>query len=172
MDDLRPIVSVKLDTSELDNAANMSTGDADLDWALEPLTDLFSEASNLMNTGADKAAEELSNRLRSLQEWYIASNKSIQSGALVTSIDALETDERTYEVGTVLAEFYPLCIEYGRNEVVPVHAKALRWFVNGDPVFSKYSRATNPKPYVQPAFEKVDSEAETIVLEAINNVIN
>ena len=169
MDELQSIVTVNVDTSGLDDFLSFSSGDADIDDCLMELKDTVQYYKTNIETGATQGAEDIAQRLRSLQELTIATNMSIQTGALVQSIDALEIGDRSWQVGTILSEFYPLCIEYGRGPVVPVNKSVLRWFVNGEPVFSKYSSPTSPKPFVEPSFNKTVDESEELLWGAISN---
>lgn len=50
----------------------------------------------------------------------------------------------------------------GRGPVVPVRARALRWVQGGQVVFSRYSRAVPPNPYLQAALGAVSSNIQSV----------
>ena len=81
-----------------------------------------------------------------------------------------ELSDTSYLVGTSITHFYPLCVEKGRGEVRPVNAKVLHWFtLSGNEVFSMYSSPAPPRPFVKPAYEQTQSEAQDIIQKSIFN---
>lgn len=158
-DELDIGVSVELDTSELDNAISIVSGNeyfADIGDELEKLRDD-------LNKNSDELAEQLAEKGKSLQQLAIGMNGTIASGDLLNSIEVENDGERSYLVGTTINHFYPLVIEKGRGAVVPVRAKMLHFFTqSGNEVFTKYSRPFPGKPYVEPAYQQLLSDADSI----------
>lgn len=158
-DELDIGVSVELDTSELDNAISIVSGNeyfADIGDELEKLRDD-------LNKNSDELAEQLAEKGKSLQQLAIGMNGTIASGDLLNSIEVEDDGERSYLVGTTINHFYPLVVEKGRGAVVPVRAKMLHFFTqSGDEVFTKYSKPFPGKPYVEPAYQQLLSDADSI----------
>lgn len=158
-DELDIGVSVELDTSELDNAISIVSGN-------EYFTDIGDELEKLrddLNKNSDELAEQLAEKGKSLQQLAIGMNGTIASGDLLNSIEVENDGERSYLVGTTINHFYPLVIEKGRGAVVPVRAKMLHFFTqSGNEVFTKYSRPFPGKPYVEPAYQQLLSDADSI----------
>lgn len=158
-DELDIGVSVELDTSELDNAISIVSSN-------EYFTDIGDELEKLredLNKNSDELAEQLAEKGKSLQQLAIGMNGTIASSDLLNSIEVEDDGERSYLVGTTINHFYPLVIEKGRGAVVPVRAKMLHFFTkSGDEVFTKYSKPFPGKPYVEPAYQQLLSEADSI----------
>ena len=158
-DELDIGVSVELDTSELDNAISIVSGN-------EYFIDIGDELEKLredLNKNSDELAEQLAEKGKSLQQLAIGMNGTIASQDLLNSIEIEDDGERSYLVGTTINHFYPLVIEKGRGAVVPVRAKVLHFFTqSGDEVFTKYSKPFPGKPYVEPAYQQLLSEADSI----------
>lgn len=74
----------------------------------------------------------------------------VYTGELNASINILEEGDKYIIVGSDLP--YAGYIEYGRGPVRPVNAKFLHYFTkDGKEIFSKYSKATEPSPFLEPA---------------------
>ncbi len=156
-DELDIDIEVELDTSKLDA---FESAFAELGISTAPISDIKKE----LKEKVAKGAEEIANQAKSLQEQYIRNNGSIHTGRLLSSIYIFHTGDMTYTVGTTISHFYPLCIENGRGAVRPVRAKALHYITkNGQEVFSQYSSPTTPKPFVQPAYDKLKGDATSII---------
>lgn len=158
-DELDIGVSVELDTSELDNAISIVSGN-------EYFADIGDELKKLrddLNENSDELAEQLAEKGKSLQQLAIGMNGTIASHDLLNSIEIENDGERSYLVGTTINHFYPLVIEKGRGPVVPVRAKMLHFFTqSGNEVFTKYSKPFPGKPYVEPAYQQLLSDADSI----------
>ena len=158
-DELDIGVSVELDTSELDNAISIVSSN-------EYFTDIGDELEKLkedLNKNSDELAEQLAEKGKSLQQLAIGMNGTIASSDLLNSIEVEDDGERSYLVGTTINHFYPLVIENGRGAVVPVRAKMLHFFTqSGNEVFTKYSKPFPGKPYVEPAYQQLLSDADSI----------
>lgn len=70
------------------------------------------------------------------------------SGYLRQHIKGFVFQAGPYESQAVADSFYADWVEYGRGPVRPVHAKVLRWFENGKPVFSMYSKPSKPRLFM------------------------
>lgn len=165
-DELDTEVNVNLDTSELDELIQF-LGD---DSVLAPAVEIAERYKKGIEEGAKEGAETIANRVKSLQELAIATNATMASNNLLNSIEVEQESDTKYLVGTTITHFYPLCVEKGRGPVRPVNAKVLHWFtLSGNEVFSMYSSPAPPRPFVKPAYEKSQSEAEEIVAKCILN---
>ena len=159
-------IHVEVDTTELDDLINLFRNNP----IFAPAVEIAEDFKYGIGAGSREGAMIVAERLRSLQELALASHNNIASGALINSIRAEQQDPYTYLVGTTISEIYPMCIELGRREVVPVNAKVLHWFtLSGQEVFSMRSGATSPEPFVKPAFEDVKTEATDILGACIAN---
>lgn len=171
-DELLTTVDVEVDTSDLDNIVNLCQpiGNAEIDAILMEMVNIAESYKKGIEEGCKQGAVELAERTKSLQELYIGLNGSIATGALVQSIDIVQSSEGYYLIGTDIIHFYPLCVEKGRRDVYPIRAKALHYFtLSGVEIFSKHSGPAPAKPFVQPAFEAVKGEAEETVWRNIAN---
>jgi len=164
--DLGTIVKVEVSTDSINSAIDLCDDS-------EIFGDLGSILFNL-KTDIELAAEDglktLAENNKSYQEDFISSNGSIVTGGLINSIMVDETSDKEYYIGTFLD--YAYYVEYGRGPVVPVTAKVLHFEIDGEDIFTHYSGPAEPRPFVAPAFEKTESEAISVIEEAINNVIN
>lgn len=159
-DELDIRVSVELDTSELDNAISIVSGN---EYFADIIGDELEKKREDLNKNSDKLAEQLAEKGKSLQQLAIGMNGTIASHDLLNSIEIEDDGERSYLVGTTINHFYPLIIEKGRGGVVPVRAKVLHFFTqSGNEVFTKYSKPFQGKPYVEPAYQQLLSEANSI----------
>lgn len=162
-------VNVTLDTSELDELIQVLNGDP----IFAPAIEMAERYKKGIEEGSKLGAKTIAETDKSLQELAIASNATFttaDSGGLLRSIEIEDESDTSYVVGTNIAHFYPLCVEFGRGEVRPVNAKVLHWFtLSGTEVFSMYSSPAPPRPFVKPAFEETSQRAVDIVKEAIYN---
>lgn len=159
-DELDIGVEVELDTSDLDDAINIVSNS---EYFSDVLGDELEKLKDDLNKNSDELAEQLAEKGKSFQQLAIGVNGTIASGNLLNSIEVESDGERRYLVGTIIEHFYPLVIEKGRGAVVPVRAKVLHFFTqSGDEVFTRYSKPFEGKPYVEPAFQQLLSEANSI----------
>ena len=165
-DELDTEVNVNLNTEELDELIEV-LGD---DPIFEPAVEIANRYKKGIEEGAKTGAKTIAQVDKSLQELAIATNATMFSNKLLNSIEITEESETNYVIGTNITHFYPLCVEKGRREVVPIRAKFLHWFtLSGNEIFSKYSSPAPPRPFVKPAFEETNNRAVGIVKEAIYN---
>ena len=118
--------------------------DGDLDQALIILADdIISEArSNLQN------------------------NQHVYTGELNASIEITEQGKGYVVVGTKIP--YAWYIEYGRGPVRPINAKFLHYFTkDGKEIFSKFSAATEPSPFLEPAVILKTQRFSDVVVEQV-----
>lgn len=159
-DELDIGVEVELDTTDLDNAINIVGNN---EYFADILSDELEQLKEELNQNSDKLAEDLAEKAKSFQQLAIGMNGTIASGALLNSIELEADGERRYLVGTTINHFYPLVVEKGRGAVVPVRAKVLHFFTqSGDEVFTRYSKPFPGKPYVEPAYQQLLSEVDSI----------
>ena len=169
-DELDTEVDVDVDTSELDQLIDFFKEDP----AFAPGVKIAEKFKKGIEKGSKKGAYEVAEFNRSMQELAIAMHGNLGSPPkLINSIKVEKKNETSYLVGTTIAHFYPLCVEYGRREVRPVKAKALRWETpSGKIVFAKKSKASKPYPFVKPAFEQTSREVKDIIKVEIYNATN
>ena len=162
-------INVSLDTTELDELIQFLEGDP----IFKPAVEIAERYKKGLEDGSKIGARKIAETDKSLQELAIATNATFttaNSGGLLRSIEIEDESDTSYVVGTNIAHFYPLCVEFGRSEVRPIRAKVLHWFtLSGDEVFSKYSSPAPPRPFVKPAYEETNNRAVDIVKEAIYN---
>lgn len=160
-------VDVQTDTSELDQLINFFKDDP----CFAPGVEIAERFKKGIIEGSKKGAYEVADLNRSFQELAIAMHANLGSPPkLINSIKVEKKTETNYLVGTTIAHFYPLCVEYGRREVRPVKAKALRWeTLSGKVVFAKKSKASKPYPFVKPAFEQTSREVSDVIKTEIYN---
>lgn len=173
MEELYTDISIHTDTTDLDAIIGFDWGSPELDEAMSPLVDFAKEIRNEIETASSETVKVLADRLRSLQELRIALNGNIAKGNLINSIKVEPISENEYFVGTDIAHFYPLCIEYGRGDVYPINFKYLHYFtLSGVEVFSKHSKPSKPYPFVAPSFESVVSDVESVFGGCLDNASN
>lgn len=162
-------VNVKLDTTELDELIQVLDGDP----IFKPAVEIAERYKKGLEEGSKVGAKTIAETDKSLQELAIATNATFttaENGGLLRSIEIEDESDTSYVIGTNIAHFYPLCVEFGRGEVRPVRAKILHWFtLSGNEVFSMYSSPAPPRPFVKPAYEETTNRAVDIVKEAIYN---
>ena len=165
--DLGTKVRVELSTDSIDSAISYCDG-IDI---FEDVSSMLTNIKDDIQSGAEDGIREVAEFNQSLQEDFITSNGSIMSGNLVSTILIDETSSTEFFIGTFLD--YAKYVEYGRGAVFPITAKYLHYFTKeGDEVFSKSSKPAEPRPFVQPAFERTEAEAVSIIEGAINNAID
>ena len=160
-------VDVETDTSELDQLISFFKGDP----LFAPGVSIAERYKKGIVEGSKKGAYQVADLNRSFQELAIAMHGNLGSPPkLIHSIKVEKKTETNYLVGTNIAHFYPLCVEYGRKEVRPILAKALRWETpSGKIVFAKKSKASKPYPFVKPAFEQTSREVTDVIKTEIYN---
>lgn len=151
---------VSNDVSALDDLANECGGE---------FADIFEEVikdANDLKTAIDEGSKEgiliTANRLMSRESRYATDSShraenSRASGVLASSIQVEAYSEYQYVVGTDLPHFYPLCVEYGRDEVHPIPPNTrLRFYGEGGYlIYPLMSSEAPPYPFVQPAYDEV-----------------
>lgn len=98
----------------------------------------------------------------------LQNNRTLVTGALLSSIKILEEGELSGSVGSEL--FYAVFIEYGRGIVRPVTKKVLHWIdpETGKDVFAMESKAFEGAPFLEPA---VITQSEKFV-DTLNEKLN
>lgn len=169
-EELQIKVNLETDFNSIENL-NLSSSDSEVDDILDEIKNMFLNVKSDVEQGLEEGMQTIAETIKGLQEKYIKINNSISTGALLNSINIEKIGKYEYLIGTSIEDIYPLTIEYGRDEVRPKSAKVLRWYnKSGDVVFSYYSSATKPKPFVQPSFDDIENEVENILMGAISNV--
>lgn len=155
-------ISVDVDTSDLEKIL-------EFDDVFEPVKETAERLIRNIHDGSKEAVEDIARRNKSFQEQFIAVQCKNPSGMLQSSIQTEEIDGGYgYIVGTIIAHFYPLCVEFGRGEVYPIRAKALAFYDDsGELVFRKKAGRAEPRPFVAPAYEMTNHIAEEIMLRKV-----
>ena len=162
-------ISADVDLSDLENIANLD----DEYGIFEPVQKIAEEMKEQMENGIKRGISELAKKNRSFQEKWINKNCKNPSGVLASSI-GYQGDDYSIVVGTCLSHIYPMSIEYGHREIVPIRAKALAFYADsGELIFRKRVRATDPSdakdsgPFVAPAYDDTEEIAEDIMIYEI-----
>lgn len=164
-DELDTEISVEVETDELDTAIDLCD-----EYFTEEIKDYLVNIKEGVDEGSKQGVQDIAVRNRSFQQQLITDlgEHPYASGMLGSSITEEEQDEYTYLVGTRINHIYPMAVEYGRKEVVPVTAKVLFFYaLSGEPVFTKYAGPAEPRPFVAPAYEKTNNLAEELMLRYI-----
>lgn len=160
-DELDTEISVDVDTDDLKKIL-------ELDDIFEPVKETAEKLIQNIHDGSKEAVEDIARRNKSFQEQIIAEICDNPSGMLQSSIQEQPiNDGYGFIVGTIINHIYPLCLEFGRDEVYPVRAKALAFYLDGELVFRKKVGKAEPRPFVAPAYERTDAIAEEIMLRKV-----
>ena len=86
-------------------------------------------------------------------QYNLSKNGNIDTGELQASLMKLSETDKFVEVGTELP--YAGYIEFGRGPIEAGEGKVLHWInKDGEDVFAKSVKATEPSPYLEPAVVK------------------
>lgn len=100
------------------------------------------------------------------------SNRGNSTGMMAGSIETMPDGERSVLISETAESPdgfpYPLAFEKGRREIVPVEAKALRWWDGGTPIFAMRSAATPPRPFWKRSEEDIQPKVQVIVDKEIS----
>ena len=153
-------IEADLDLSDLDDLINIS----DSLGIYEPLKEEARTLKSQIQNGAKRGVDEIAKRNISFQEKWINKNCKNPSGMLASSI-GMTGSNYSITTGTIINDVYPMSIEYGHREIYPVHAKALAFYADsGELIFRKKVSATEPRPFVAPAYDDTDKISETIMM--------
>ena len=160
-------VDVDIDTSELDQLIQFFKGDP----LYAPGVTIAENYKKGIVDGSKAGAYKIADLNRSFQELALAMHSNLGNPPkLIHSIKVEKKSDTNYLVGTNIAHFYPLCVEYGRDEVRPKNAKVLHWTtLGGKDVFAMRSPPSKPYPFVKPAFEQTSREVKDIMYAEIYN---
>ena len=164
-DELDTEISVEVETDDIDNALDLCD-----EYFLEDISKYLEDIKEGVEKGSSKAVSDLATRNRSFQQQLITDlgEHPYASGMLGSSIVEEEQDEYTWLIGTRINHIYPMAVEYGRDAVEPVNKKVLFFYaLSGEPVFTMKSGPAEPRPFVEPAFEKTESIAEEMMMRYI-----
>ena len=162
-DELDTEISAELELDDLDELLDLD----DEYGIFEPLKDIVKNMKTSIENGTKRGVKELANKDRSFQEKWINKNCKNPSGILASSI-GYEGDDYSIIVGTVLSHIYPMSIEYGHREIYPIRAKALAFYgEDGELIFRKKVRETEPRPFVAPAYKDVEEITEQLMVYEI-----
>ena len=166
MSDLETRIKIEMKTDQIDETINLCKSNPLFDEIGDMVVEFKENVTNAAQEGLREAAEDN----KDLQIMFITINKSIVTGGLIQSIVVNEESETSF---TIVPEAdYANFVENGRSEVRPVSARVLHWVDYGEDIFRMYSGPSQPKPFVEPAFERTDDgRAIKFVEEAISNVL-
>ena len=158
-------VEIEFDTNDIDNAIEICD-----EYFTEDVKEQLETLKNVYDTAGKKASKDIATRVRSFQQQFITDldEHPYASGMLGSSITEEQEDDTTWIIGTRINHIYPMAVEYGRKEIVPINAKVLFFYaLSGEPVFTTRVGPAEPRPYVQPAYEKADAIADELVIRYI-----
>lgn len=164
--DLETRIKIEMKTDQIDSAINLCKSNS----LFGEIGDMISEFKENVTNAAQEGLREAAEDNQDLQTMFITINKSIVKGGLIQSIVVNEESETSF---TIVPEAdYANIVENGREEVHPVSARVLHWVDYGEDIFRMYSGPAQPKPFVEPAFERTDNgRAVKFIEEAISNVL-
>lgn len=166
MGDLENIITVDLQMESLESAIEEANNNPLFSEIAETLTEFQDKISEAVEDGLNQAAEDN----RDLQKMFITMNRSIITGGLIESIEVNEEYEYSFSIAPEVD--YADFVENGRGDVYPVSARCLHWVDYGEDVFRMHSGPADPRPFVEPAFERTDGgRAVQFINEAISNVL-
>ena len=168
-------VKVQIHHEDIDNAIDVMQSNEIASSCFDELINILKTKQQELKDLQDPLAEGVAENLQSHQEQIIGM-KHHHTGMMMNSVDISQDGDGVYLVGNTATSVdgfpYPLAIETGRREVYPINAKCLRWWNNsGEIVFSKYSSAVAPDPFVQYSVDMTEENIEEIVDEYLNNVL-
>ena len=150
-------------TAEVDNTHLKS------DSIFDSFNSLLEDLGERINDGVEDGVENLSELVKMEQESSLISGDHIASGGLLNSI-TIDNQGLSSTIGPTVEGFAANVIEYGRGEVVPIHAGCLHyWTKYGEEVFSMRSRPFPADPYVAPSAETGRDRAEEAILRGIRS---
>lgn len=164
-DELDTEISVEVETDDIDFAIDLCD-----EYFTDDIREHLERVKKGIEDGSREGVADIAVRNRSFQQQLITdlSVHPYASGMLGSSIVEEEQDEYTWLVGTRINHIYPMAVEYGRDAVEPVNAKVLFFYaLSGEPVFTKHVGPAEPRPFVQPAYDKTDNIAEELMLRYI-----
>lgn len=166
MVELENIITVDLIMDSLESAIEETNSNPLFSEIGEMLYELQDKISESVEDGLNKAAEDNAD----LMKMFITINRSIITGGLIESIQVEEESEFSFRIAPEAdyAEF----VEDGRGDVYPVSARCLHWVSYGEEIFRMHSGPADPRPFVEPAFERTDGgRAVQFIEEALSNVL-
>ena len=126
------------------------------------LSSLINSLDDTLNTSLHELGETIVSEARN----NLQNDTHVYTGELNASVKILEEGDKYIVVGTRLP--YAGYIEYGRGPVKPVNAQFLHYFTkDGKEIFSKFSKATEPSPFLEPAVILHISKFKDIVAERL-----
>lgn len=121
-----------------------------------------------LDDDVNKLLHQLGNDIVSDAKSNLQNNTHVYTGELNASIRILNETKDSLEVGSDIP--YAGYIEYGRGPVRPVNAKFLHYFTkDGKEIFSKFSKATEPSPFLEPAVINKTNKFVDIFAENMTN---
>lgn len=164
-DELDTEVSVELDITDIDVAIDLCD-----EYFLDDVRTELENIKKGVEDGSKEGVADIAVRNRSFQQQEITdlSKHPYASGMLGSSITEEEQDEYTWLIGTRINHIYPMAVEYGRDAVEPVNKSVLFFYaLSGEPVFTKHVGPAEPRPFVEPAYEKTADLAEELMIRYI-----
>jgi hypothetical protein len=172
-DDFITIFTVEINDSEAKTIINSL---ADEPLFSEIIEDLENYIESYTESGKE-VAETVAEKFKEIVQERIQSIGAIDSGLMFDQVEVLEESDLSYSVAETAespeGHFYPADIEEGRDEIVPINAKALMFYPKGgfgEPIFTKKASATKPKPFWEPSLIAIESNIDALVELIINGV--
>lgn len=163
-DELDTLVTAVNDTSALDDLINVCE-DSDFGDIFQPAIEQAEAFKTAIEEGTEQGLLITANKMVSMEQTEIldTGKHPYSQGVLGTSIEAEEKGDG-YLIGTTINHIYPMSVEYGAD-IYPTTASVLRvhesqvidW--DGEPDEEGYyyfkEAHIKPKPFVEPAFERL-----------------
>jgi len=126
----------------------------------------LSDLITSMDEDLDSALDQLANEIISEARSNLQNDTHVYTGELNASIKVLDKGSHYVIVGSELP--YAGYIEYGRGPVRPINAEYLHYFTkDGKEIFSKFSKATEPSPFLEPAVISKSNKFQDVVVEQL-----
>lgn len=154
-DELDVFIDSDVDISGLDEIIEVCSEDSDFAEIFEPAISQAEDWKNAIEEGNEQGLDITANKIISAEQTEIldTSKHPYSQGILGTSIISEEQGTGRL-IGTVINHIYPMSVEYGAD-IYPVNVSKLKFQTrDGNIVFASEVHQ-EPKPFVQPAFDRV-----------------
>ena len=158
-DELDVLITADSDTLGLEELIDVCS-DSDFDDIFEPAITQAEKWIDAIEEGTELGLEITANNLISMEQTEIldTGKHPYSQGILGTSIDKEEQGDG-WLVGTNINHIYQMSVEYGAD-IYPVEKPFLQFQLLDGSIRRAYEVHQTPKPFVQPAFERMVDKIE------------
>jgi len=158
-DELDIFIDADYDTDGLDEII-MECSDSDFSDIFEPAIEQAEAWKNAIEEGVEQGLDVTAGKIISLEQTEIEDTDKhpYSQGILGTSIDSIVQGTGRL-IGTTINHIYPMSVEYGAD-IYPVNAPFLQFQLIDGSIRRAKEVHQNPKPFVQPAFDRIVSLIE------------